>query len=240
MTTVAVLADPPVEGHTLAKLTPAPLSEAEAVELYRAMLADICETIQRGEADLLVNYRPDDQMPADVDSETRLRECLTEELDEELRFEPQVGESYAGRIGNSLTHLLDAEAEGLVGAVEPTAAFLRREHIGNIVMKLRTSDVVLGPAPGGQVYFAGFTDPIDFDDAYAPPAIETLVGRAREADLEVDFLPMTPLAAEDFATAVALLRARLDADRLVPPRTAARIDQWGLAVDRDGTVTREA
>ena len=241
MTMVAVLADPPVEGVVLDELTPDPLSPGQAAELYGAMLADICGTIQQGKGDLLVNYRPSEQVPADVDSEKRLRDLLDEELPdaERARYEPQVGQTYAGRVGNTLTHLLETEGEETVAVVEPTAAFLRRDHVGSAMMKLRTNEVVLGPAPGGRVALAAFDDPIDFEDAYATPAVETLTARGLDAGLDVEFISMTPLVETpaDLTTAVALLRARTQAGRIVPPRTAALIERWGLTVDDDGTVS---
>jgi len=236
MTTAVVLAEPPVEGTTLAGLV-GPLSETDAVALYRAMLADICETLQRGEADVLVNYPPTEQAPVD-DPESRVRAVLDAELPEPdaVRYEQQVGESRAGRVGNALTHLLESEQEETVAAVAPTAPFLRREHVGTAAMKLRTNDVVLGPAPGGRVTFAGFGEPVDFADAYAPPAVETLARRASEADLDADFLPMTPVIERsgDLATALPVLAARQRSDRLVPPRTAAALDGW--RVGEDGVV----
>lgn len=239
MTTVVVLAAPPVPGRVLPTFV-GPLSESEAAELYRAMLTDLCETVQRGAADLLVNHPP-----ADGDSddpEEALRDALDDELPAEPRYEPQVGETTAGRIGNALTHLLESEGEPTVAAVEPTAPFLRREHIGQAAMQLRTSDVVLGPAPGGRVAFAAFGEPIDFADADAPPAVETLTDRATAAGLDVDFLPMTPVVERpaDLGTALSLLAARRAAGRLVPERTATAVADLGLAVDPDGTVVREA
>jgi hypothetical protein len=241
MATVAVLADPPVEGLVLPELAAgAPLSETEAVRLYSAMLVDVCRAIQHGGGDLLVNYRDPEQVPGDVDSERRLREVVADSLDkpEEARYEVQVGETFAGRAGNTVTHLLDRESEDTVAVVEPTAAFLGREEIGTAAMKLRSSEVVLGPTTAGGVYYAGFAAPIDFGDAYAPPAIETLTTRARGADLGVDFLPMLPVVGPgaDFGTALAQLRARDRAGHIVPERTASVVDDLGLATraDEDG------
>jgi len=240
MTTIAVLADPPVEGLVFSDL--GMLDPAEATTLYGAMLADVCRTVQHGGADLLVNYRPAEQVPGDVDPEAAVRETLAGVLPspEEARYEVQVGESRAGRVGNTLTHLLEREGEETVGVVEPTAPFFRREHVGTAAMKLRTSSVVLGPATDGRVYFAGFAEPVDFADAYATPAVETLTDRGLGADLEVDFLPMTPLVEQpgDLATAVSLLRARERAGRNLPSRTAAVVDDLELAVAADGSVTR--
>jgi len=237
MTTIAVLPEPPVEQCAPA-LLPEQFSTDDQVALYRAMVADVCDAVTHGGADLLVNYRQPESVPDGVDPERSLRDLLDEELPEpgEVRYEVQVGESYSGRVGNALTHLLEAEGEPTAAVIEPTAVFVRREHIGQSAMKLRQSDVVLGPAPDGRVYFAAFGAPIDFTDCYAPPAIETLAERGVEADLDVSFLPMTPVVegSEDLPTAVSHLRARNRAGKLVPPRTTALVEQWGLAAGPDG------
>jgi glycosyltransferase A (GT-A) superfamily protein (DUF2064 family) len=238
MATVAVLAEPPLEGHVLPDLCRAgPLSESEAARLYSAMLGDVCRAVQHGGADLLVNYRDPDQVPGDVDSERSLRELLDGVLKSpgEARYEVQVGETFAGRAGNTVTHLLERESVDTAAVVEPTAPFLAREQIGSAAMKLRSSEVVLGPTTDGRVYYAGFAEPIDFTDAYASPAIETLTGRARDADLDVDFLPMLPVVetTDDLLTALAQLSARERAGRIVPDRTAGVVDDLGLAVTED-------
>jgi hypothetical protein len=235
MTTVAVLADPPVEGFVLPDLVAeTPLPAAGAARLYGAMFVDVCRAVERGGGDLLVNYRDPDQVPGDADPEGLLRDLLGEELSAPgaARYEVQVGETFAGRAGNTVTHLIEQEGEDTVGIVEPTAAFLGREEIGTAAMKLRSSAVVLGPTAGGRVYYAGFAEPVDFADAYAPPAVATLTDRARGADLDVDFLPMAPVVETggDLATALATLRARRRAGRNVPPRTAAVVEDIGLVV----------
>jgi 2-phospho-L-lactate guanylyltransferase (CobY/MobA/RfbA family) len=238
MTTVVVLADAPGDTAPLSAFVPDTLSAPEARALSRAMLADICETIQDGEADLLVNYPERDE----GDTETALRAFLDGELSEaaEVRYEAQVGTGRAARVGNALTHLLTEEHEASVAVVEPTAVFVRREHVGSAAMKLRTSDVVVGPAPGGRVTFAGFREPVDFADIYSPPAVETVTRRALDAGLDVDFLPMTPLLATpaDLSTVVSVLSARREAGRLVPSRTAGLFEEWGLTVGADGRVSR--
>lgn len=242
MTTVAVLADPPVEGAVLSSLTHEPLSATEAVQLYSALLADVCETVQHGEGELLVNYRPADQSGVE-NPERALRTLLDDELPEPAaaRYEPQVGESYSGRVGNTLTHLIEEEAEQTVAVVEPTAALFRREHLGTAMMKLRSSEVILGPTPTGEVYFAGFTETIDFEEVYTTPALETFIDRAVDVDHAVDFLPTTPTVTDEetLKMMVTHVRARLAAERLVPARTAARITEWGLRVDETGALVRE-
>ncbi|MEF8829358.1 MAG: hypothetical protein V5A49_09995 [Haloarcula sp.] len=246
MTTVTVLADPPVEGFVLQDLAGDFLDDAEAAGLYEAMLLDVCRAVEVSGAELLVNYRPADQVPDGVEPETAVREPVTEALDSpgNTRFEVQVGTTFAGRVGNTVTHLLDREDVATVAAVEPTAALLSRQLIDSAAMKLRSSDVVLGPAGGGRVYYAGFGEPIDFADSYATPTVETIGERAADAGLDVDFLPSAPVleTRADLKTTVPLLRARNRAGRAVPPRTTALLEELGIRViDDDGepTVIRE-
>lgn len=229
MPTVAVLADPPVEG-VLPRLAGS-LPDGDAAALYAAMLADVGEAVQNGAGELLVNFRPDDQIDAAVDSRARIASALADELPrpDDVRYEVQVGESFAGRAGNTATHLLETEGVDSVVLVEPTAGFLSREVLGTVTMKLRTRDAVVGPATRGRVGLVGLREPVDFADAFSPPALETVVGRAREADLDVDFTELLPVVETptDLATAVATVRARVRAGRNVPPRLAA------FVADRD-------
>ncbi len=246
MATVAVLADPPVEEFVLPDVVAGtPLSASETAELYSAMLTDVCRAIQASGADLLVNYRDPEHVPGDVDSEQALREVLEGELEspDSARFEVQVGETFAGRVGNTVTHLIENEGEQSVVAVKPTTPFLGRQQIGSAAMKIRNSDVVLGPASGGRVYFAGFKETIDFENAYTAPAVETLTDRARDVDLSVDFLPQNPVVetASDLAAAVTHIRSRLRAERNVPVETATVVTDLELTAEgtEDGlTVSR--
>lgn len=236
MATLAVLADPPVEGFVLPELVEStPLTTADATRLYEAMLTDLCRGIQASSGDLLVNYRPADQVPDDVDPEQSLRDLLDDKLEEpgEARYEVQVGETFAGRVGNTATHLLEDEGEDSIAVVQPTVPFLGRQQIGSGAMKIRSSDVVLGPTTDGRVYYAGFTEPFDFENAYETPAIETLTEHAGDADLDVDFLPMEQVVetGDDLADAVAQIRARLRAGRNVPLQTAEVVTDLGLYVE---------
>ncbi|GCF12095.1 hypothetical protein Harman_00300 [Haloarcula mannanilytica] len=245
MTTVTVLADPPVSGFVLQDLAGDLLDDDEAAELYEAMLLDVCRAVESSGAELLVNYRPSEQVPDGVDPEAAVREPVMDALDSpsNARFEVQVGSTFAGRVGNTVTHLLDREDVATVAAVEPTAVLLNRQLIDSAAMKLRSSGVVLGPADGGRVYYAGFGDPIDFEDSYAIPTVETLGERAADAGLDVDFLPSNPVleTRADLKTVVPLLRARNRAGRVVPQRTTAFLDDLGVRVIDDGapTVVRE-
>jgi 2-phospho-L-lactate guanylyltransferase (CobY/MobA/RfbA family) len=244
VTTVSVLADPPREGLVLPGLYETGLlSPSEAADLYGAMLADVCLAVERSGGELLVNYRPAELLPdehADVNAESAVRSALEGVLEEPPRTEVQVGSTFAARAGNTTTHLLEQEGVDSVAIVEPTAPLLSRSHVDNAAMKLRLNPVVLGPATGGRVYYTGFTEPIDFENAYEPPAVETLTWRGRDAGHEVDFLPVVPTVEtpDDLATVVSLIRARLAADRIVPVHTATWIDENDLRVE-DGSLVTE-
>lgn len=243
MTTVAVFADPPRPRLVLSKLVEtSPLSPEDAADCYGAMLADTCLAVSRSGGELLVNYRPAELLPdeyTEIDPEAEIRTVLDGVLDESPRMEVQVGSTHAARVGNTITHLLETEDVASAAALSPTAPLCFRTHIDSAAMKLRNSPVVLGPSTDGRVAFAGFTEPIDFDGAYAPPAVETLAWRAGDAGLETDFLPVLPTVqtGTDLASVVSLVRARRIAERIVPPNTATWIEDQGLRVENGDLVS---
>lgn len=243
MTTVAVMAQPPEPGVLPELVADDVLSEAEAADLYEAMLADVCETVDASGGDLLVNYRPADGIDADVDdTEAAVRGVVDPVVDEEPRYEVQVGSTFSARVGNTVTHLLEREGVETVGVLRPTAALCGRQRIDSAAMKLRTSTAVLGPSTGGGVYYAAFGDTIDFEDAFATPAVETLVRRANDAGHDVDFVPPVPTmtSREDLLTAVPQLRAhRESGGRWVPGRTMDVVDSLGLRVEDGPTLVRD-
>ncbi|WP_458187192.1 TIGR04282 family arsenosugar biosynthesis glycosyltransferase [Haladaptatus sp. NG-WS-4] len=244
MTTIAVLADPPREGYVLPELAAtSPLSESEVTELYAEMLKDTFVAAANSGGELLVNYRSDDAIPAAFESETssenELRALVDEALDdtEDVRFEVQVGSTFSARAGNTATHLLEREEVASVAIVDGTTPMLTRKELDSAAMKLRRSEVVVGPAGDGRVYFLGLTDPIDFEAVYTPPEIETVTQRATDAGYEVDFLPaMTSVeTGEDLRSLVTLLHARTTAGRIVPVNTTTYLHELGLRVEaRDG------
>jgi glycosyltransferase A (GT-A) superfamily protein (DUF2064 family) len=247
MTTIAVLADPPREGLVATDLAATtPLAKPEAAELYAAMLRDVLTAVERSGGDLLVNYRPDDLLPeahvTGTAAEAAVRAVAAAALDdvEGVRFEPQVGSTFDARAGNTVTHLLRQEDVASAAVVEPTTPFLTRPLIDNAAMKLRRSAVVLGASTRGRAYYAGFTEPIDFAGTFEPPELETLTDRARDADLEADFLPIQPVieTGADLQDVLPLLRARVAAGRGVPVETAATLEDFGLQVDRDDSEPR--
>lgn len=256
MTVVAVLADPPREGLVLSDLPErTPLSAAEAADLYGAALEDVVRAVGASGGDPLVNYRPPDLLPEGyrdgVDPEAELRAVVEDALSGvsdadpgEVRYEVQVGSTPAARVGNTVTHLLREEDATSAAVCWPTAPLVGRKDVDSAAMKLRRSPVVLGPATGGRVYYAGFTDPVDFEDALAPPAVETMVARGRDAGHDVDFLATLPRidTPGGLATTVAVVRARRRADRVVPASTAELVDDLGLAVreeEGEAVVVRE-
>ncbi len=236
MTTVAVLADPPHPEAALSDLVASsPLSGEEAADLYTALLRDTVLAAERSGGEVLVNYRPAEPLGFEVDSEARIRSVLGDVIGDDTRFEVQVGETFAGRVGNTATHLLETEGVGSVGIARPEAALLARTDIDGAAMKLRSSPAVLGPAPGGRVTYAAFGEPIDFADCYAPPALETLTDRAGDAGMGVEFLETKPYlrTAEDLAGILLEVRTRMKADALVPPYLAGWVSECDLAVEAD-------
>lgn len=243
MTVVAVLLDPPRDGLVLPDLpASSPLSAAEATGLYRAMAKDVLRAVEASGGDLLVNYRPDDLLPGefrgDESAEAEVRALAAAALDDpgDARFEVQVGSTPAARVGNTITHLVEREGASSAAALRPDAPLVTRKEIDGAAMKLRRSEVVLGPSERGRVYYAGFADTPDFADALEPPAVETLVSRARDADLAADFLAQHTRVrtGDDLATVAALVRARQRADRITPEHTAAYLDDLGLRVTEEG------
>jgi glycosyltransferase A (GT-A) superfamily protein (DUF2064 family) len=239
MTVVSVLCDPPRPGLVLPDLVAdSPLTAAAAADLYAAMVKDTFVAVERSGGDLLVNYRPEESLPeefqggGDVDAEAEIRALAAEALSDldTARFEVQVGSSYAARAGNTATHLLREEDVDSVAVVRGTAPFLSRATVDAAAMKLRSTPVVLGPAPDGRVFYAAFTEPIDFTDVFAAPEVSTLAARGDDAELGVDFLPMQPVlrTATDLDTVLPLLSARRDAGRIVPKFTAPLVAELGL------------
>lgn len=239
MTVIAVVADPPREGLVLSELVEtSPLTGREAADLYAAMLMDVMAAAHRSGGDLLVNYRPEELIPdefaGDESAKAEVRTLAEAALDDAsgVRFEKQVGSSFDARAGNTVTHLLREEEAASAAVVRGDAPFLTRTAIDSAAMKLRTSEVVLGPTTEGRAFYAGFTEPVDFDDAFAPPELQTLTDRALAEEYDVDFLPMQPVIArgDDLATALTVLHARRAAGRIVPQYTAGMLDSLGLSV----------
>ncbi len=266
MTVVAVPAKPPRPGVLSRVVDRTPLSREGAATLYEATLSDAVRAGAKSGGDLLVTYRPADG-PADggesqdegdevsgekrgagADAEAAVREVVEAALSDldrdphagEPRYEPQVGSTAAARVGNTVTHLLEEEDAESAAVLWPTAPLAGRTVVDGAAMKLRSATTVLGPTTTGDVYYAGFTAPVDFEDALSEPAVETLTERTETADGETDFVDVLPSVATPagLALTTALVRARRRADRRVPPFTAAAVETLGLrAVASEGGLT---
>lgn len=251
MTTVAVLVDPAEDRAALSPCVEAGvLTESEASDLSGAMARDVCAAVEASGGELLVNYAPLDADGGDVDgdadkeAERAARNIVADGLSDpgKARYEVQVGSTRTARIGNTVTHLLEGEGVQSAAVVDPAAALLERRHVDSAAMKLRGSAVVLGPAPGGRVWYAAFREPIDFTEAFEPPAVRTLTDRARDEGHEVDFLERNPVVETpaDLAELVLELRTRQRAEKWVPSHTAAAIEDLGLGVVSDDEGLRVA
>ncbi|WP_254523121.1 hypothetical protein [Natrinema caseinilyticum] len=243
---VVVPVDPPRDGLVLQSLAEqSPLSDAETASLYEAALADVLWAVARSGGDLLVNYRDAETLPeaqADGDPEAEIRSLVSNALGEtaDVRFERQVGSSRSARVGNTVTHLLEREDAQSVGVLDPTVPLVNRTEIDGAAMSLRRHDVVLGPSTGGRIYFAGFSQPIDFTDAYATPELPTLARRGTEAGLGVGFAPMLPTVTSPVGlqTTIAGIEARQAADRPGAEATAALVDDLGLSIGEGDALER--
>lgn len=243
MTVVVVLAAPPRSGLVFSRVAETtPLSASAASDLYAAALADTLRTAEAAGGDLLVNYRDRDTLPPEHHGETEpaaVRAVASEALRDvtAARFEPQVGSTPAARVGNTVTHLLREEGADSVVVLRPVAPLLQRPDVDTGTMRLRSNETVLGTTTDGAVYYAGFTEPVAFEDAFQPPAVETLTERARDADHDVAFLSSQPAvdSAAGLRSFVPTLRARVHAEQAVPAETATFVHEHGLHV-RDGTL----
>jgi len=230
MTVVALLAEPPRASGALSQLVDAGrCTEADAAALYEAMVHDAVVTVARSGGELLVNHPPASDYESDVAPEADLRELVASALGDPdaARFEVQVGSTPAARVGNTITHLLGQEDADTAAILRPEAPLAGRTAIDAAAMKLRSDPVVLGPAPGGRVYYAGFAEPVDFEGALAAPAVETLANRAADAGLGVNFEVMQPLLREpgDVDDLLPLLRAHARAGGPLPEATVAAVEE---------------
>ncbi|QSG02655.1 hypothetical protein [Natranaeroarchaeum sulfidigenes] len=242
MTVVAVPATLPHPDLVVSDLPDtSPLSADESAELYAAMFKDVVRAADASGGELLVNYRAADDLPDryDSDPEAELRALTAEAVNDiaDVRFEVQVGSNRAARVGNTITHLLDEEGVRSAAVADPRAPLLGRSQIDSAAMKLRTNELVLGPAAGGRIYFAGCTEPIDFEDAYRPPALETFSVRGHDAGHDIEFVESLPVVedGDDLLTLCSRIRSRVTAGRIVPQYTTELLDDLGLFVtDEDG------
>lgn len=217
------------------------LGSDAAATLAGAMVRDAAIGAAHSGGELLVNYSTDEQLPAELRTEVEPVDELRELLDGALadlgpvRFEPQVGETRATRIENSIDHLLVQEGVDSVAVLDGRAPTLDRPTLDSAAMKLRRSEVVVGPAPGGRVAYLGLTEPVDLGDLELPFALTTVVERAVGNGHDVDFLPMHPRVTDvtDLSTLIAHVEARRTAGRRVPKQTAAALGSIDVGIDAE-------
>ncbi len=243
MTIVVLMADAPVEGVACRELVEeTPLSPADGLALYTAILEDVFETLAESTVDVLVNYPPADDLPDDVADPDRRPEVALRALAgtvvepdrlDDFRFEVQVGSNFSSKAGNAITHLIRDEERTSASVLRPCVPRLVRSVVDEAAIKLRRNDVVLGPAGDGDVYFAGFVEPIDFADAFEANAMETIASRAGEEGLTVDFAREREVldSARALRTVVTRLRAELLAGNPVPEHTWNFVEDRGLRVE---------
>ncbi|MFB6138408.1 MAG: hypothetical protein ABEJ42_08765 [Halobacteriaceae archaeon] len=229
-----------------------PLDGDECADLARAMARDVVVGVADSAADLLVTYPPADRAAVE-DPEAAARALVEGALDQaagddgaavggggvdpaDVRVEVQAGSTRAARTGNALTHLLEREDASSAAVVDPAAPLVGRTEIDGAAMKLRSTATVLGPAERGRVYYAGFTAPVDFTDAYAPPALGTLAERARDVGHDVDFLARHPVVRTpgDLCSLLATVRARRAAGRALPEHTVGALESLGVRLHAAG------
>ena len=241
MTTVVVPAQPPIPGTVCQEIVAGtPLTPDDGAELYRAVLKDVFTALSESTVDVVVNYPPMEDVPdaADLEDspEAILRGIAGAVVDpdrlEDVRFEVQVGSDFSAIVGNAITHLLETEEEASAAVLRPCVPRVVRSILDEAAIKMRRTEVVLGGAGDGDVYFAGFTEPIDFAGAFGDVPIETIAQRAGEQGLTVDFLRNRDVlrTPRDLRSVVIRLRANVLAEKPVPRYLWSFIEERGLSV----------
>ncbi len=232
MTVHVLFTESPGSGATLPGLVEeGSLDRAEGQMLAEAMLKDTAAAVAASGGDLLVLHSPESRAGG-TEPGTELRRLIPDALGnpESVRFEPQVGDSPSARIENAARDLLEEDDVASVAVLDGRVPTVDRTDLDGAGMKLRRSDVVVGPAPNGRLAYVGFTEAFDMEGLDWPFRLEALVERATAKGLEIDFLSLHPWVGDerDLETVGSLIGARRTANRRVPEHTAAAIDELGL------------
>lgn len=234
MTVHVLFTAPPRAGAALPELVGTGQIDADGARtLAEAMLKDTADAVGASAGDLLVNHPP-----GSPDAESRaapgaeLRQLLADAVadPDSVRVEPQVGDSPPARIENACRHLLGEDDVASVALLDGRAPTLDRTVLDGAGMKLRRSDVVVGPAPNGQVAYVGLSEAFDLEGLDWPFALEPFVERAAAEGLAVDFLALQPRVGDrhGLETVAALIAARRRVARRVPEHTASALQslEW--------------
>ncbi|MDZ7850608.1 MAG: DUF2064 domain-containing protein [Halodesulfurarchaeum sp.] len=207
------------------------------------------ETLERSTIDILVNYPTQGDLPSDVedvDPKAELRQIAARAMEpdrfEAVRFEPQVGSDFSAKAGNAITHLVRDEDIQSAAVLRPCVPRLTRSVIDEAALKLRRADVVIGPACRGQVYYAGFSDLIDFEGVFGTRPVEEITRRAVEEGLAVDFQRSRELLwePEDLVGVLSRLNADTLAGKPVPEHTWETVQEREIAMVDGELTSRDA
>lgn len=174
-----VLATAPGAGGELAALAPV-LQAREVEDLFRSLLLDIIDTIERSGFGLTIAYSP-----------AAARRSLEMLLGSHRRLEPQGPGDREVRLAAAIDRAMEPGPRSVVAIVSPGPG-ISRERLSASESSLRTADVVVGPTAGGGIDLIGqkFAHPAIVRGVPwgAPDVLGTMRGRIEEAGLRVAFL----------------------------------------------------
>lgn len=208
-TCLIVFAKNPIPNQVKTRLIPK-VSPEQAASLYRAFLADWCETLaELSNVDLVIAYTPIEGLPE-----------LQTLIGDDVTYIPQTGTG----LGQRLTSATQWAAENrynkilLVGSDSPT---LPLSYIFQAVVGLDARDVVIGPSTDGGYYLIGVssknlttTVPFVFEEIAWSTAdvFQQTVERIQTVNVTLKLLP--PWYDVDTPEDLTFLHAHLSAMRL--------------------------
>jgi rSAM/selenodomain-associated transferase 1 len=178
-----VVAKKPSLGNTKTRLCP-PLSEEQAVGLYRCLLLDTLQTMQQVQGvEAIIAYTPDD-------AENFFRALAPVGF----RLAPQEGSSLGVRLHNVLSRFL-AAGYAQAAVMNSDGPTLPAEYLALAFSLLDDPavDLVLGPSDDGGYYLAGLKSPCAplFREVTmsTPTVLANTLEQARRHNLRVALLP---------------------------------------------------
>jgi uncharacterized protein len=133
----------PEEGKVKTRLSET-IGTTQATELYKYFVADILETINHIDSDIVICFAP-------LEKENEMKNLLGFNF----LFSPQIGNSLGERMSNSFSEAFNMNYEKvvLIGSDMPQ---LKEEIIEEAFKGLNSKKVVLGPTKDGGYYLIGF------------------------------------------------------------------------------------
>lgn len=135
--------------------------------------------------------------------------------------------------GRSLNTVLDGLAEvsnaASVAVIAPLTPFVQRRHVDTAAMRLRSADLVVGPATDGCGYFIGRHRDRAGADWSGTADLDGVVSAAQDTGEEVDWLPILPSIGQQspMEPLRSILQLAAVAEKPVAPATRS----WLSAVD---------